>query len=69
MSVKGQKQTKCSAAKKANYSITSSAMASRPDGTVRPSSFAVLTLMTNSNFVDCNTGRSAGFSPLRMRPT
>jgi hypothetical protein len=25
-------------------------------------------LMTNSNLVDCTTGRSAGFAPLRMRP-
>ncbi len=25
-------------------------------------------LMTNSNFVGCTTGRSAGFSPLRIRP-
>ena len=24
--------------------------------------------MTNSNLVGCSTGRSAGFSPLRMRP-
>ena len=28
---------------------------------------AVLRLMTSSNFVGCSTGRSAGFSPLRMR--
>ena len=37
-------------------------------GTLRPSVFAVLRLMTNSNLVDCMTGRSAGFAPLRMRP-
>jgi hypothetical protein len=37
-------------------------------GTSRPSAFAVLRLMTSSTFVDCCTGRSAGFSPLRMRP-
>ena len=30
---------------------------------------AVLILMTNSNLVDCMTGRSAGLAPLRMRPT
>jgi hypothetical protein len=36
---------------------------------VRPSAFAVLRLITRSNFVGCSTGRSAGFSPLRMRPT
>ena len=29
---------------------------------------AVGLLMTNSNLVGCSTGRSAGFSPLRMRP-
>src|SRR5262249_15674499 len=50
------------------HSITSSARASRLSGTVRPSAFAVLRLITNSNFVGCWTGRSAGFSPLRMRP-
>src|SRR6516162_9029327 len=49
------------------HSITSSARASSIGGTSRPSNFAVCTLMTNSNLVDCMTGRSAGFSPLRMR--
>jgi hypothetical protein len=34
----------------------------------RPIALAVLRLITNSNFVDCWTGSSAGFSPLRMRP-
>jgi hypothetical protein len=48
------------------YSITSSASASNLSGISRPSAFAVLRLITNSNFVDCWTGRSAGFSPLRM---
>ena len=47
------------------YSITSSAIASTPDGTVRPSALAVLRLITNSNLVDCMIGRSAGLSPLR----
>ena len=37
-------------------------------GTVRPSALAVLRLMINSTFVSCCTGKSAGFSPLRMRP-
>jgi Potassium-transporting ATPase A subunit len=37
-------------------------------GTVRPSAFAVLRLMTSWTLVDCTTGRSAGFSPLRTRP-
>jgi hypothetical protein len=34
---------------------------------VSPSVFAVLRLMTRLNLVDCTTGKSAGFSPLRMR--
>src|SRR5262249_21456820 len=50
------------------HSITSSASASSRSGTSMPSAFAVLRLITNSNFVDCWTGKSAGFSPLRMRP-
>src|SRR5262249_6671687 len=51
------------------HSITSSAIASSDGGTVRPSVFAVLRLMTSSNFVGCITGRSAGLAPLRIRPT
>src|SRR5262245_26070215 len=51
------------------HSITSSARASSDAGTVRPSTLAVLRLMISSTFVDCCTGKSAGFSPLRMRPT
>src|SRR5262249_25707 len=50
------------------YSITSSARASSVGGTSMPSAWAVCRLMTNSNVVGCITGRSAGFSPLRMRP-
>ena len=50
------------------HSITSSARASSVGGTVRPSILAVWALMTSSNLVDCTTGRSAGFAPLRMRP-
>src|SRR5262245_45223417 len=38
-------------------------------GTVKRSPLASLRLMDSSNFVDCCTGNSAGFSPLRMRPT
>src|SRR5213083_1041351 len=34
-------------------------------GTSRPSARAVCRLITNSNLVDCKTGRSAGFAPLR----
>jgi hypothetical protein len=51
-----------------NHSITSSASNWIELGTSIPSARAVCTLMTNSNLVDCTTGRSAGFSPLRMRP-
>src|SRR5215467_15318271 len=47
-----------------SHSITSSAMASSPGGKLRPNTLAVLRLITNSNLVDCMTGRSAGFSPL-----
>jgi hypothetical protein len=43
-----------------HHSITSSARASSLSGTSRPSAFAVLRLITNSNFVDCWTGKSAG---------
>ena len=52
----------------ARHSITSSARPSNVIGTVRPSALAVLRLMISSTFVDCWTGRSAGFSPLRIRP-
>ena len=50
------------------YSITSSAATCRVSGTLRLSVFAVLRLMTSSNRADCVTGRSAGLSPLRIRP-
>jgi hypothetical protein len=49
------------------YSITSSASASSVGGMSRPSALAVFRLMMNSNFVACKIGRSAGFSPLRIR--
>src|SRR5262249_55849261 len=51
-----------------DHSITSSAAASSVVGTSRPSVLAVFRLITSSNLVDCITGRSAGFSPLRTRP-
>ena len=51
------------------YSITSSASDRRLSEILTPSAFAVLRLITNSNLVTCITGRLAGFSPLRMRPT
>src|SRR5262245_36216765 len=49
------------------HSITSSARASRAGGTVRPRVFAVLRLNTSSNWVGCWTGRSATWSPFKMR--
>jgi hypothetical protein len=54
--------------KQDGYSITSSAVICMISGTVRPSFSAVLRLITNSNLVDCMTGRSPGLSPLRIRP-
>jgi hypothetical protein len=51
------------------HSITSSARASTDEGISMPSAFAVLRLMTNSYLVGACTGRSAGFSPFRMRST
>jgi hypothetical protein len=50
------------------YSMTSSATASTVDGTVRRKRRAVSTLMTSSNLVAYTTGKSASFSPLRIRP-
>src|SRR5262245_1764378 len=51
-----------------HHSITSSAICWRWVGTSRPSMSAVCALMTSSNLLDCTTGKSAGFAPLRMRP-
>jgi hypothetical protein len=52
-----------------SHSITSSARASSEGGTVIPSAFAVLRLITVSYLVGAWTGKSAGFSPLRTRST
>jgi hypothetical protein len=52
-----------------HHSITSSAATSRPGGTLRPSAFAVLRLITVSYLVGACTGSSAGLSPRRMRST
>jgi hypothetical protein len=49
------------------HSITSSARATSVGGNSRPSALAVLRFTTKSNFVGCNTGKSPGFSPLRVR--
>src|SRR5262249_30845797 len=51
------------------HSITSSALASSAIGTLKPWALAVLRLTENSNLLGCCTGRSPGFSPLRMRST
>src|SRR5450759_4508426 len=51
------------------YSITLSACESSVGGIVRPSVFAVLRLMTNSNLVGSSTGRSTGLVPLRILST
>src|SRR5262245_34925046 len=51
----------------AAHSITSSARASTAAGMSRPRAFAVLRLTTSSYLVGACTGRSPGFSPLRMR--
>src|SRR5438876_11219176 len=53
--------------RRAGYSITSLARARSDGGTSRPSALAVLRLITSSYLVGAWTGRSAGFSPLRMR--
>ena len=39
------------------------------DGIVSPRAWAVLRLMTSSNFIGCSTGRSAGLVPLRSLST
>src|SRR5262249_10491485 len=50
------------------HSITWSARWDSAGGTSRFSDLAVFRLITNSNLVDCCTGRLAGFSPLRIWP-
>ena len=52
-----------------SHSITSSARTRTVVGTSMPSALAVLRLITRSYLVAFCTGRSAGFSPLRMRST
>src|SRR5882724_2448899 len=51
------------------YSITSSTRAKIESGLANPIAFAVLRLRTMSNFVACSTGRSAGFTPLKILST
>jgi len=38
-------------------------------GWIEGRNLAIGALMTSSNLLDCTTGKSAGFAPLRMRPT
>src|SRR5262245_10105550 len=52
-----------------DHSITSSARASNVGGTSRPSTFAVVKLMSRSNLVGCSTGMSPGFAPRRTLST
>src|SRR5437879_13027264 len=49
-----------------DYWITWSARCSSDRGIVRPRAFAVLRLITSSNFVGCSTGRSPGLAPFRI---
>src|SRR4029077_11061390 len=49
-----------------NHSITSSASDRRLSEILIPSDFAVLRLITSSNLVGCQIGRSAGFAPFRI---
>ena len=51
------------------YSINSSAATNRVCGTLRPSTLAVLRLITNSNLVGCSTGKSAGLVPFKILST
>src|SRR5262249_27729295 len=51
-----------------SHSITSSARSRMDVGTVIPNSLAVFMFKYNSNVVGSCTGRSDGFSPLRIRP-
>jgi hypothetical protein len=51
------------------YSITSSVRRRNVSGIVRPSAFAVLRLITSSNFVGCSTGMSPGGVPRNILST
>ena len=53
---------------KGRYPMTSLANPSSVRGILMPSEVAVRRLMMNSNFAARITGKSAGFSPLRIRP-
>src|SRR5262249_38296191 len=51
------------------HSMSSSAIASSDGGTTRSTMRAVCVLITSSNLFACTIGKSAGFAPLRTRPT
>jgi hypothetical protein len=51
------------------YSTTSSARAITEGGTVSPSVFAVLRLMTSRSLFACSTGRSLGLAPRSILST
>ena len=72
--VAGQRPCHCRTTKKTDerpplHSISSSARASSVGGMVRPSALAVVRLIAVTYLVGACTGRSAAFSPLRMRST
>jgi hypothetical protein len=50
-------------------STTKAARANNDAGIANPNAFAVVRLMTSSNFVGCSMGRSAGFAPRRILST
>jgi hypothetical protein len=52
-----------------HHSITSSARARSVEGTSRPRTLAAFRLITSSYLFGACTGRSAGFSPFRIRST
>jgi hypothetical protein len=66
---RGRAAEQCDELAAASHSITSSASASSVGGISTPNAFAVARLMANSNLAPSSTGRSPGFSPLRIRPT
>ena len=51
------------------HRITLSALANTFGGIVRPICFAVLRLITKSNFIGCSTGRSGGLAPVKNLST
>jgi hypothetical protein len=59
---------KGSADTKGFHSITTSALLISEGGNVTPRALAALRFTNNSTFVTSWTGRSAGFSPLSIRP-